>query len=185
MRYTIEADRDTVALEADLSPVVSGLGFALVELDLYRTRKSARVRLVVTGAQADSDGAPEIRERGGEAPENRGPAHPPAIGTEDLARIHRAVLPRLELALGGDSSGGKSGTDIYVEVSSPGLDRLIRDGKEFRRYKGRPVRCYLAGASGWRRGILRGADGEQIMLETEEGTITVKYEHIAKARLDG
>jgi ribosome maturation factor RimP len=164
MRYKVTtADKTAGALRDDVEPVVSGLGFVLVELDLYRTKKSARVRLVAAPA-------------------------PPltAIGTEDLARLHRAVLPRLELALGGDSSGEKPGAaDIYVEVSSPGLDRLIRDGEEFRCYPGRRIRCYLTGASDWLRGTLRGSDGEKILLSTEEGTVEVTYEHIAKARLDG
>ena len=176
MRYTIEADRETAALEADLEPVVRGLGFALVELDLYRTKKTARVRLIVTRPPADPpSGAPEAEGREGNG---NGP------GAEDLARVHRALIPRLELALGGPP-GGPGGAELYVEVSSPGLARIIKEGREFRHYTGRPLRCYLTGASEWRRGILRGSDGEKILLSTEEGTIEVKYEHIAKARLDG
>ncbi|WP_461256792.1 LSm family protein [Treponema sp. R80B11-R83G3] len=72
-----------------------------------------------------------------------------SIGTDDCSRAHRAIMPRLELAF--------EGQDIYLEVSSPGIDRLIKDGAEFANYKGRGVRCYRADISDWTAGILESA----------------------------
>jgi len=185
-----DPDEDTASLIKELEPVVTGLGFALVELDLFRKSRrktgslkavsqkggkpaftenragSAQVRLVVTRGQGPGS---EISVKTA--------ANPPGIGTDDLSMIHRAVLPRLELAL--------EGADMYVEVSSPGTERHIREGAEFRHYSGRAVKCWLAGADSWERGILRGSDGEKILLETEKGAVEMRYETIAKARLDG
>jgi len=164
MQYkTREPDRDTAVLIGELEPVCTGMGFALVELSLYRSaNNNARIRVVVTSLPAKKA-------------VNAGTGS--GIGTAELSRLHRALLPRLELSL--------EGRDIYVEVSSPGTDRLIKNGEEFRHYTGKAVRCWLSGASEWERGILRSSDTEKIMLETAEGIIEMKYETIAKAKLDG
>jgi len=87
------------------------------------------------------------------------------------------VLPRLELAF--------PGQDIYLEVSSPGIDRLIRDGSEFEHYIGRGVRCYRTDISEWTTGILCAVDEQKITVRGEDGEIAVPFEVIAKARLAG
>jgi ribosome maturation factor RimP len=146
-------------LVQELEPVVNGLGFTLVEASLFRMRGkgagNAQVRLVVTG-QAEGGGG--------------------GIGTAELSRIHRAVLPRLELAL--------EGRDLYLEVSSPGTNRIIKEGAEFRHYNGRAVKCWLTGADAWERGVLRSSDMEKILLDAGGEIKQVMYETIAKARLD-
>ncbi|MDR1239791.1 MAG: ribosome assembly cofactor RimP [Treponema sp.] len=98
------------------------------------------------------------------------------LGVDDCSRAHHALLPRLELAF--------SDQDLYVEVSSPGIDRLIKDGVEFAFYLGRGVRCYRTDISDWSAGILESAGEEGIVLRGKEGDIPVKYEIIAKAKLD-
>lgn len=155
-----EPDRDTAALIKELEPIVNGLGCALVELSLYRSRKKAGV----SGAQ--------IRLVVAKSPQS---AEEAGIGTAELSRLHRALLPRLELAL--------EGADLYLEVSSPGTDRIIKDGAEFRHYTGKAVKCWQTDT--WLHGILRGADTEKITLETADGIQEIKYETIAKAKLDG
>jgi len=96
-------------------------------------------------------------------------------GVEDCARAHRLIMPRLELAF--------PGRDISLEVSSPGIDRLIKDGSEFVHFIGRELRCYRVDISDWTTGILRAADEEKIVLEAEGGEAILSYETIAKARL--
>jgi ribosome maturation factor RimP len=159
MRYRAKEEvRETAALRADVEPVLGGLGLALVELVLSRHRGSAQVRLVVTRAAPDA--------------ENR------SIGTAELAAAHRAVLPRLETAF--------PGGNLHVELSSPGTDRLIKEGAEFRFFLGKAVQCYRTDTSRWCAGILRGSDEEKIVLETpEEGVTELAYTTIAKAKLDG
>lgn len=99
-----------------------------------------------------------------------------SIGTDDCSRAHRAILPRLELEF--------KDSDVYLEVSSPGIDRLIKDRFEFERYVGRTVRCYRTDITEWTTGVLESVDKEEgIVLMTEKGKAMLEFEVIAKARL--
>jgi ribosome maturation factor RimP len=98
------------------------------------------------------------------------------IGTNDCSKVHRAVTPRLELAF--------PGQDVYLEVSSPGIDRLIKDGVEFTHYKGRGVRCYRTDISDWTTGILENVDEKGIVIMAKEGAVMLDFDIIAKAKLD-
>jgi len=99
-----------------------------------------------------------------------------SIGTDDCTRAHRAIMPRLELAFGE--------TDIYLEVSSPGIEKLIKDGNEFRHYTGKMVRCYRTDITEWTAGFLESADEEGIILRTKDGAERLKFDIIAKAKLN-
>jgi ribosome maturation factor RimP len=98
------------------------------------------------------------------------------VSLDDCSAFHRAALPRLDLAF--------PGQDLYVEVSSPGIDRLIKDGHEFSFYSGHGVRCYRTDSSAWFSGVLTGSDENGIELETGEGRVRLPYGIIAKARLE-
>ncbi|MDR3148390.1 MAG: ribosome assembly cofactor RimP, partial [Treponema sp.] len=98
------------------------------------------------------------------------------ISLDDCSAFHRAALPRLELAF--------PGQDLYVEVSSPGIDRLIKDGGEFRHYRGRRIRCYRIDTSDWFSGLLVSSDENGIVLEKEGERHSLPYSIIAKARLE-
>jgi ribosome maturation factor RimP len=98
------------------------------------------------------------------------------VGIDDCSAFHRASIPRLELAF--------PGQDLYIEVSSPGIDRLIKDGSEFAYYAGKRVRCYRTDISDWSAGILESSDEAGIILEGKEGKICIPYDLIAKAKLD-
>jgi ribosome maturation factor RimP len=99
------------------------------------------------------------------------------VGIADCSAFHRAALPRLELAFPGEN--------MYIEVSSPGIDRLIKDGSEFRHYNGHRVRCYRTDTSAWSSGVLVSSDETGITLEEKGERFTLSYEVIAKARLEG
>jgi ribosome maturation factor RimP len=150
MRYT---PKEPEPVFDSLEKVVRGLGMVLIEVIVSRHRGSVRIQVIV--------------DRGGKGG---------AVGIDDCSRVHRAVIPRLDLAF--------PGKDLYVEVSSPGIDRLIKDGTEFGFYLGRAIRCYRTDISGWTGGILRNADSGGISLEGKDGIVSLPYEIIAKARLD-
>jgi ribosome maturation factor RimP len=98
------------------------------------------------------------------------------IGVTDCSAVHRAVQGRLELAF--------AGCDVYIEVSSTGIDRTVKDASEFHHYIGLPVRCYLRDGSDWVGGILECAGRERLVLADENGRREVEYRQIAKAKLD-
>ena len=99
-----------------------------------------------------------------------------SIGTDDCTKAHRAIMPRLELAF--------EGQDIYLEVSSPGVDRLIKNGAEFANYIGRGVRCYRTDISDWTAGILESVEEKGIIVKTKEESVKMGFDIIAKAKLD-
>jgi len=154
LRETDTRDPDGL-LHHSLEQVTRGIGMSLIELSVYKGKgKGGTPGNVQVKAVVYKDGI---------------------VGIEDCSRVHRAVLPRLELAF--------PGQDIYLEVSSPGIDRLIKDGSEFVHYIGREIRCYRTDISDWTAGILLAADEQKLVLQGGDGEIVLPYEIIAKARL--
>lgn len=98
------------------------------------------------------------------------------LGLEDCSRVHRVLQTRLETEY--------PDLEVYLEVSSPGIDRLIKDASEFLLYRGRGVRCYSTEKSDWVAGIVVDADSEKLVLRTKEASVELPYSTIAKARLD-
>ena len=133
-----------------LKTILDGLGFKLIELAVSRHKGSVQIRAVIYNGAV--------------------------IGTDECAKVHRAIMPRLELAFERD--------DIYLEVSSPGIDRLIKNGMEFAHYKGRGVRCYRTDISDWTAGVLESVDENGITINTKDGRVNLMFDVIAKAKLD-
>ena len=139
------------ALYQSLEPVILGLGMVLLELSVFKGKTSGNVQV---RAVVYKDGV---------------------TGVDDCSRVHRGIMPRLELAF--------PERDIYLEVSSPGIDRAIKDGSEFARYIGKGVRCYRTDISDWTAGVLRAADEKGVSLMAGDKEIVLPYEIIAKAKL--
>lgn len=75
-----------------------------------------------------------------------------------------------------------------LEVGSPGIDRPLTRLKDFERFKGFEAKIVLKESleSGQKRfkGVLDGVQGEDILLETLEGTLSTALEDIQKAKLE-
>jgi ribosome maturation factor RimP len=74
-----------------------------------------------------------------------------------------------------------------LEVSSPGLDRVIKKLNDFDRFKGQKVKIKTRFAIENRKnfkGILSGTKGESIMIEVDNESLLIDFENIDKARLD-
>jgi len=73
-----------------------------------------------------------------------------------------------------------------LEVSSPGLDRPLKKLADYARFSGQEVQISLHemadGAKRW-KGVLRGVEGDGVLLETAGGTRTIALAAIDKARL--
>lgn len=73
-----------------------------------------------------------------------------------------------------------------LEVSSPGLDRPVKKAADFARFAGEEAQVNLRELTdGSRRlkGILRGVEGDNVLLETDKGMRTIPIAAIDKARL--
>ena len=154
---------DSIPHFADCSPLVTGLGYVLVDLKVVPQNGSIKVTAVITKPAGDSG----------------------AVGVNDCARVHRALLPRLEAVL--DSQ------DIYMEVASPGMERLIKNPAEFALFTGRYVRVWDSQITDWVAGKIISSDDQSITLElvvTEQPVqvqpaevSTIPYQRISKAKL--
>ena len=76
----------------------------------------------------------------------------------------------------------------YLEVSSPGLDRPLKDEKDFERFAGRPARIKLHRSVAGRRkvqGTLEGLlDGKVLVRLDDRSLLEIPIEDISSARLD-
>lgn len=74
-----------------------------------------------------------------------------------------------------------------LEVSSPGLDRVIKKLKDFTRFKGEMANIKTRFAIDSRKnfkGVLSGIDGEKIIIEIDGKLLAIDFDNIDKARLD-
>ena len=101
-----------------------------------------------------------------------------SIGVNDCSRVHKVLLPALEEMLGTDNT--------YMELTSPGMERNIKNAAEFRFFIGREIRVYDKEITDWVGGRLLAADDKSLTLEVEKNglvsTKTVSFENIAKAK---
>ena len=74
-----------------------------------------------------------------------------------------------------------------LEVSSPGLDRVIKKLNDFDRFKGQKIKIKTRFAIENRKnfkGTLSGIKGESIIIEIDNESLLIDFENIDKARLD-
>ena len=134
----------------DCEPLISGLGYSIVELNVFRKQSSWQIKLVITS--------------------------PAGVGIADCSKVHKSMLPRLEAIL--------ATQDMYVEVASPGLDRIFKNAAEFSVFTGKQVKVWNTDISDWIQGKIVSSDSSSVRLETDKGEIDIPYIKIAKAKLN-
>lgn len=97
-----------------------------------------------------------------------------SLGVDECSKVHRALLPRLQALLETDQT--------YMELTSPGTDRNIKNAAEFALFEGREVRVWDKNVSDWISGKILGADEMSVALEVEGQERKFRYEEIAKAK---
>ena len=105
------------------------------------------------------------------------------ITTEDLEAIYNVVYPRYSVLWT---------RDLELEVSSPGINRNIKDIGEFKIFLGKTVRVYAQSKSSYVVGKIEKADDDYLYLSSyliedtkEEGEeIRIEYSDISKAKFD-
>lgn len=106
------------------------------------------------------------------------------INTDDLEKAYNLLFPRYSVLF--DSR------DLTLEVSSPGLQRTLKDYHEFSVFEGKRVRLYSVSFSSYVSGIVKSTDEKSVVLtnyiiedKKEEGEeVTLLFSDIAKAKLD-
>ncbi|RXV70089.1 ribosome maturation factor RimP [Roseovarius sp. A46] len=78
-------------------------------------------------------------------------------------------------------------TDAYtLEVSSPGIDRPLTRLKDFEEFEGYEAKLETAEMIDGRRrfkGVLAGVEGDEVMLNVDEGTIGLQFDWLSDAKL--
>lgn len=98
------------------------------------------------------------------------------VGIDQCAEVTRAIRPRLELVEGL--------ADVTLEVSSPGIERAIKDPAEYGIFLGRGLRVLPAAGGEWIGGIIEGWRDGTLALRTAEGVRQFPDGSIRRARLD-
>ncbi len=101
---------------------------------------------------------------------------------EDCTKVHKILEPRLELLV--------NNKDLQIEVSTPGLQRNLKDYYEFELFTGENVKIYDERSSDWISGKISGTkfDDEILILDqsitSEKKIIEIPYTFIKKAKLE-
>jgi ribosome maturation factor RimP len=144
---------DGDALTAELRPNLERSGLKLVEFSVSRHRGSVTVRATIYA--------------------------PGGTGTEDCAKAHRIIYPRLQELYG---------PDVGLEVMSPGIDRVLKSAEEWRIFEGKWLRVLLKSGEDtrgvWISGRIEHATDEGVVLATDKGERALRFDEIVKARLD-
>ena len=98
------------------------------------------------------------------------------VNLEDCTSVHKAIYPRLEVL--------KSGVDIQLEVSSPGIYRKIKSPQEFVIFKGTSAKILLDGRSEWQKGTIGECSENAVSFITDQGSEIIDFSDIRKATLD-
>ena len=136
----------------ECATLVEGLGYKLVDLKIIPAKTITKISAIITSTD------PEV-----------------SLGVNDCAKVHRALLPRLEALLGTE--------DTTMELTSPGIEHNIKNAAEFAIFVGRNVRVWDKTVTDWVSGKIVSADEKSVELEKEEGErFTILFENIAKAK---
>ncbi|MCX7031410.1 MAG: ribosome assembly cofactor RimP [Spirochaetes bacterium] len=101
---------------------------------------------------------------------------PGGVGVDDCAGVTRAIQPRLELVEGLEN--------VSLEVSSPGIERTLKDPSEYGIFRGRGVQVLPAEGSEWIGGVIEAYRDGTLVLRTPEGMREFPPGAVRRGRLD-
>ncbi|KPQ06887.1 MAG: ribosome maturation factor RimP [Rhodobacteraceae bacterium HLUCCA12] len=140
-------------LAAIVQPVIEGMGFELVRLRLM----SGKTRTLQIMADKPEGG----------------------IEVDDCAEISTVVSAALDVE-------GPLEDAYLLEVSSPGIDRPLTRLKDFETWAGYEAKLETTELIDGRRrfkGLLAGTEGDEVLIEIDEGTIGLHFDWLADAKL--
>jgi len=107
------------------------------------------------------------------------------VGVQQCAIAHNLIKARMEVRLAKEQ-------DFDLEVSTPGLQRKIRDAYEFNLFKNKRVRAYDTFHSAWFSGIISEVKESSVVLtnclDNEnnklDSNLELEFDNISKAKLE-
>ena len=140
-------------IAAIIQPSMEGLGFELVRLRMMAGKK---ITLQIMAER--SDGTMEV---------------------EDCAELSRNISAILDIE-------DPIADEYTLEVSSPGIDRPLTRLADFDRWEGYEAKLETDELIDGRKrfkGILAGTDGNEVLIEIDEGTIGLQFDWLSDAKL--
>ena len=140
-------------MEAMLAPTVEALGFDLWGLEYLSQGRHSLLRVYIE--------------------------HENGISVDDCAAVSEQVSAVLDVE---DPITG----EYTLEVSSPGMDRLLFKLEQFTAYEGEEIDIRLRSAFEGRRkfrGILKGIEGEDVVVHVDDHEYLLPHSAIEKARV--
>jgi ribosome maturation factor RimP len=156
-------------------PLLQGLGYELVDIEYAATRSQATVRVYIDWPEGHMPSA-VAAELAGTDDDSRAFD---GIGVEDCERVSRELSALLDVQ-------DPIAVPYALEVSSPGMDRILRTAAHYARHVGQRVHVELqAPREGRRRytGELTRADADGIELNVDGTQVLVRLLEIGKTRL--
>jgi ribosome maturation factor RimP len=145
-------------LIASIEPVLKDAGYELVEVEFVMGPGGGTLRIYIDLSDGDSA---------------------EGIDVDDCATASHLIS---ELLDADDPIAGA----YSLEVSSPGLDRVLRTPEHFARFVDHRVKVELRVPRDGRKrytGVLRRTDGESIEMDVDNFSVSLKIAEIARARL--
>ena len=136
---------------SDCAPLVEGLGYKLVDLKIVPAKNVTKISAIITGADPVQN-----------------------IGVNDCAKVHRALLTRLEALLGTEETS--------MELTSPGIEHNIKNAAEFSVFTGREIRVWDKTVNDWVSGVIKASDDKSVTLVQNDQEHKIDFENIAKAK---
>ena len=164
-------DRLRAQLMALIEPLVVGSGYELVDIEYVAGRSDALLRIYI-----DWPGGVAPVGVGDESDENRSFE---GIGVEDCERVSREVSEMLD-------AQDPIPVAYSLEVSSPGVDRILRTPEHFRRFAGERVHAELLWPREGRKrytGLLTLVAETGFEMNVDGTQVAIRYEELGKARL--
>jgi ribosome maturation factor RimP len=159
-------------LIAITEPLLARLGYELVDVDYAATRSEATLRVYIDWP--DGKMPPEravVPDDGTRAFDG--------IGVEDCERVSRELSALLDVE-------DPIAVPYELEVSSPGMDRILRTPAHYQRHAGQRVHVELAVPREGRRrftGALVRAGDEDFDLNVDGVMVTIRYAEVGRTRL--
>lgn len=101
---------------------------------------------------------------------------PDGIGIDDCTKVHKPLQQKLEVLL--------NSQDVFMEVSSPGVQRVLKKTYELEAFVGEQISVWDSDCTDWLSGKLTAYTDAGIVLETKNGNKKISFENCKKAKLE-
>ncbi len=170
-------------LEELIRPIVEGLGYEFWGMEHLSQGKHSLLRIYIESLQAKPAGSDisdikdvDVSEDG---QVNDAAVSESGIALEDCERVSRQVGAILDVE---DPISG----DYTLEVSSPGMDRILYNLSQYERYMGYVVAIKLRMPYEGRRkynGVISGVEGHDVVIRVDQEEFLFPIEAIEKANI--